>query len=144
MRGEMKFMKRKGTYESSNVSFDPEYCRAHSYGWWRFVDQINGKVIFNNHSYSMSTCRHQSKVRNLLGKLGIEIDFFINARSGIDRLGNWKKEAIEDYNLTIAGYRLALDSPRRKKALDEERLIQLNKLTQERERLVSFINTIQE
>lgn len=144
MRGEMTFKKRIGKYTASNVTFDPDFCTAYSYGWWRFVDQINGKVIFNNYGYSTSTRRHQSKVRNLLSKLDIQIDFFINARSGIDRQGNWKKEAVEDYNLLIAGYRLALDNPRRKKALDEERLVQLNKLTQERERLVAFINTIQE
>jgi hypothetical protein len=74
----MKYLKRAGIYKASNVTFDPKSVSAYSYGWWRFVDVVNGKVVFNNYSYSNSTCKHQHKVRSLMNELGIKIDLYIS------------------------------------------------------------------
>jgi hypothetical protein len=79
----MKYFKRLKEYKASNVTFDPEMRRAYSYGWWEFVREINGTVVFNNYSYSPSTCRHQWKVRSLMSELGIEIGLFVNTRAGL-------------------------------------------------------------
>lgn len=143
MRGEMKFKPRKGKYESSNVSFDPDFCWAYSYGWWRFVDKINGKVVFNNYTYSQSTCKHQYKVRRLLHELGIEIDFVVYSQAGLQSSG-WKVHAVQTLDDSIETVKTQLANPRRKKKLDEERLIRLNALEKEKTELVTFINTIQE
>lgn len=143
MRGEMKFKPRRGRYESSNVSFDPDFCWAYSYGWWRFVDKVNGKVIFNNYSYSQSTNKHQSKVRGLLRDLGIEIDFVVYSQAGLHSSG-WKVHAVQTLTDSIEAVKSQLSNPRRHKKLDEERVLRLNQLEQEKAELVAFINTIQE
>lgn len=66
---------RADTYKSSNVIYYCKTEKAYSYGWWRFVDRINGVLVFNNYGYSPSTNRHQTKVRNLLDSLGL--DYFV-------------------------------------------------------------------
>jgi galactitol-specific phosphotransferase system IIB component len=87
----MKYMKRTKIYKASNVTFNPEKIEAHSYQWWCFVKVIKGLVIFNNYSYSMSTSRHQFKVRRLMSELGIKIDLEVSTR---DSLTNY--HSIED------------------------------------------------
>lgn len=70
----MKYYKRLGVYKASNVTFHPDTISAYSYGWWKFVGVVDGKVVFNNHRYSNSTSKHQLKVKRLLRELGIKID----------------------------------------------------------------------
>lgn len=79
----MKYYKRLKIYKASNVTFDRATMQAYSYNWWRFVARIDGKVVFNNHSYSPSTCKHQYKVRDLLSELGINIDVMVNVRESL-------------------------------------------------------------
>jgi hypothetical protein len=79
----MKFMKRTGIYKATNVTFNPKTLDAHSYRWWRFVAVVEGKVIFNNYRYSVTTSKHQSKVRQLMLELGIKIDAFLPVPRGI-------------------------------------------------------------
>jgi len=67
----MKYYKRLKVYKASNVMFNPQTFEATSHDWWVFVKKINGTVLFNDYSYSNSTCRHQSKVRSLLNELKI-------------------------------------------------------------------------
>lgn len=80
----MKQLKRSGIYKATNVTFDPATIDAYSYGWWRFVAVVEGKVIFNNYRYSNTTAKHQYKVRTLLAELGIKIDMELPLRKGID------------------------------------------------------------
>ena len=63
----MKLVKRKNIYMASNynLTFNPVTLEAHSYKWWKFVAKVEGKVIFNNYWYSVSTSKHQNKVREL-------------------------------------------------------------------------------
>lgn len=81
--GPMKHFVRSNMYKASNVTFDPKTKTAISYGWWHFVRVIRGKVVFNNHKYSISTQGHQSKVRSLLRKLRIKIDLEVAIPSGL-------------------------------------------------------------
>ena len=74
----MKYFKRLGLYKASNVTFDPSTCTALSYDWWVFVKRIEGKVVFNGYRYSVSTAKHQRKVRTLLRELGIRIDLEVS------------------------------------------------------------------
>lgn len=82
----MTFKKRSGIYSNStgSLTFDPIKLEAHSYRWWKFVSRIDGLVIFNNYSYSVSTSKHQSKIRSMLDQMGIKIDVFLQLRKGIN------------------------------------------------------------
>ena len=79
----MKHFKRSGLYKASNVSFDPVKIEALSYDWWVFVSRIGKLTVFNDYRYSLSTSKHQSKVRALLSDLGIKIDRTVSFRSSL-------------------------------------------------------------
>jgi hypothetical protein len=70
----MKYNKRSGLYQASNVTFDPITKKSLSYNWWAFTLVIEGKLIFNDWQYSSTTRKHQCKVKALLASLGIKID----------------------------------------------------------------------
>lgn len=89
----MKYFPKLKLYKASNVTYNPVTYQAYSYKWWRFVDMIDGKIIFNEYKYSMSTSRHQWKVRALLDLLGIKIDCFVEVKEGIGSAG-WKEKAL--------------------------------------------------
>ena len=89
----MKYFPKLKLYKASNVTYNPVTYQAYSYRWWRFVDMIDGKIIFNEYKYSMSTSRHQWKVRTLLDLLGIKIDCFVKVKEGIGSAG-WKEKAL--------------------------------------------------
>lgn len=82
----MKWMVRKGIYQASNVTFDPETCEAYSYGWWKFVGKIGGKIVFNTYSYSNTTIKHQLKVRSLLRDLDLWPDYELEVPGGLQSL----------------------------------------------------------
>lgn len=82
----MRFYKTQNAYKASNCVLNVANLTAYSYGWWRFVDKVKGKVIFNNYSYSPSTCAHQRKVKQSLSELGIKIDLYIDAPKGLQNL----------------------------------------------------------
>lgn len=94
----MKYFKRSNTWKASNVYYNGNTGQAYSYGWWRFVDVINGYVIFNDFGYSTSTKCHQRKVQKLLDQLGIQVDFYVEAPSGLqsfDAMGEAVGEAMD-------------------------------------------------
>jgi hypothetical protein len=134
----MKHFKRSNLYKASNVTFNPETFQAFSYDWWQFTAMINGVLVFNNHYYSQSTVKHLYKVRTLLKELGHEVALWVNAPCGLQN-DKWKLQAVESITSEIESLKLALASTRRKKALDEERLNRLNKLTVEKQALEDFI-----
>lgn len=90
----MKYYKKYNVYSASNVVFDCNTMQAYSYRWWRFVDVINGKVVFNAFHYSTSTCRHQHKVRRLLDQLNIKVDCVVETAKSLDDPA-WREDAIE-------------------------------------------------
>ena len=117
MRGQLK-LNRKGFYKGSNVTFNPVTCEARSYDWWIFVSKINGLVVFNNYSYSSTTCRHQSKVRSLLSDLGVNVDVTIEAPEGLQRLNLAERY----YSQRIASLETAMSNKGTHKAKNLERL----------------------
>jgi hypothetical protein len=80
----MPYQVKNQQFKSSKCLFIPETCRAYSYGWWRFVDLIKGKVVFNRHNYSMTTCKHQSTVRELLRQLNVKIDLYVDMHESLE------------------------------------------------------------
>lgn len=79
----MKYMKKSGIYKASNVQFNPKTKEAYSYGWWKFAQVIEGKLIFNSYNYSNTTNRHQAKVKDLLNRLNIKVDMFVSFKDGL-------------------------------------------------------------
>jgi hypothetical protein len=90
MKCVMKYYKRAGIYKNSTGSctYSPEKEEAHSYNWWCFLKRINGVLVFNNYSYSVSTTAHQSRIRSMLSQEGKEIGLFIESPKGLDDLGS--------------------------------------------------------
>lgn len=124
----MKFYKRAGLYKASNVNFNPDTVQAYSYDWWRFVDVINGKVVFNNYNYSNSTCKHQSKVRSVMSDLGIKIDLFIECPDGL-QASDPTKSVSEYYSQKIEKLKEAMARPRSHARKNEERMAEIEYLT---------------
>ncbi len=110
MKCVMKYMKKAEIYKNSTGSctYDPRKEEAHSYSWWCFLKRINGKLVFNNYSYSVSTTAHQSRIRSMLSNEGIEIDLFIESPRGLDNLSS----AVNHYMYLIDEAREKLTKPR--------------------------------
>lgn len=78
----MKLLITKNLYKQTNadlwVSDDCKTVRAHSYGWWRFVETDKvGNVVFNAYRYSVSTGGHQGDVETILDRLGIRAALYL-------------------------------------------------------------------
>lgn len=65
-RTQTRFVKTQNKLKSSNFEFDLNSTTATSYDWWIFVTKENGKVIFNNYNYSVTTRKHQNKAWKIL------------------------------------------------------------------------------
>lgn len=103
--------KKTGLYSNSTGSctFDPVTREAYSFRWWRFVDRIKGKTVFNGYSYSNSTSEHQSSTLSLLRQLGIEIDVYVDVANGLQDLEHgalppvYKALALAEFTLSRKG-----------------------------------------
>lgn len=82
----IKYRPRLNVYKDANVVFNPETCEGFSYKWWKFVSKIKGKVVFNSYKYSVTTSKHQYKMRSLLRQLGIKIDIEVECPKGLQDL----------------------------------------------------------
>jgi hypothetical protein len=103
----MKYYSRLKVYKASNVMFNPEQIHATSYDWWIFVKVINGYVVFNWHSYSNSTRKHQYKVSRVMESLGIQVDLTIDTRLSLGRTDT----GIDARNKAV--YKMQLDLARK-------------------------------
>jgi polyhydroxyalkanoate synthesis regulator phasin len=86
----LKWRPMSGIYKDSggNNTYDPVQERATSYNWWVYLKRINGKLVFNDYSYSSSTNHHQSECKSLLSQLGIKVDYYIRTRTGLQEFGD--------------------------------------------------------
>jgi hypothetical protein len=106
----MKWYKRLKVFKASNVSYNPETKEAYSYGWWKFVTKVNGKVVFNRHHYSSSTCKHQSKV---MREMNYDYDLEVNTRLGL-QAHNWQLDALSWEYVLLFKYLVKQENPRRR------------------------------
>jgi hypothetical protein len=113
----MHYCKRTNLYCASNVTFNPKTKSALSYGWWEFVKEIDGKLIYNDYFYSNPTAKQKCKVLGLLAILGLEIDIVIKAPGGLQRLDL----AIAYYKEQILSLEELIAKPRTHKHKNEER-----------------------
>jgi len=116
----MKYFTRLGIYKASNVEFIPKTISATSYGWWEFVRQVDGKVLFNTYRYSPTTGRHQAKVRKLMNSLGISFEE-VAMRESLCRFENLEQ--------VYAAHTANLENNAR---LKEAKRIERNRLARER------------
>ncbi len=81
----MKYRPRLKLYKDSsgNNTYNPATGQAYSYNWWRYVDRVKGKIVFNDFSYSKTTNKHQWDAKSLLKELGVKIDYFLNVPRGL-------------------------------------------------------------
>ncbi len=102
----LKWRPRLQLYKGANNYFNPTTKEAYSYDWWCYVREIRGKLVFNDHNYSMTTCGHQSRMKSLLEELGLKIDVYVDMRASLDA-DNFKKYAlVSPYQaLLLAGIR---------------------------------------
>jgi len=68
----MKLLKKTGIYKAANVIFNPKTLDATSYNWWRFVGLVEGVLVESTYRYSVTTAKHQRKVRGIMNELGIK------------------------------------------------------------------------
>lgn len=115
----MIYRPRLKVYKNYNGSnwFNPETMTAISYGWWVYLKEINGKLVFNDYRYSVTTSKHQAQLRNLIGK----VDHVIHAPYGLQDLGS----SIEYYNYQIKTLTEAIEKPRSHKRKNEERMVDI-------------------
>lgn len=120
----MKYYIRSKQYRASNVILEVNPLSAWSYAWWKFLARINGAVVFNGYNYSNSTCRHQSKVKAMLDKLGINIDLYIECPSGLQS-ANWLESTIEYHSREIQKLREAIANPRSRAETNKRRITEI-------------------
>jgi hypothetical protein len=82
----IKYFTRLNVFKTRNNIFDPSEMTAYSYGWWRYLQIIKGKLVFNNYSYSQQTNRHQGSLSRLLKELGVKIDHTVYIHGGLQDL----------------------------------------------------------
>lgn len=78
-----RYQARKHRFVASNNFLDLDTMSAYSYGWWNYFRNIGGLWVFNRHRYSVSTGKHQLRMRGLLSDLGIHVDVYIDTRSSM-------------------------------------------------------------
>jgi hypothetical protein len=82
----MKYYKTQRLFKAANVKFSRDELSAWSYGWWKFVSNFGGTLVFNNHAYSVTTRKHQAKVRALMAEYSIAPDLVIETSYSLDNL----------------------------------------------------------
>ncbi len=119
---QVRYFERAGIYKGSNFTFNPKTLTAYSYDWWRFVEKIGSRIVFNDFRYSNTTARHQWKIKNLLRDLGIHVDMELEAPGGLQNLNS----AIELYRERIVTLQLEILKKGTKKAKNLERKKQIS------------------
>lgn len=124
--GSMLWCPRLKLWKGCNgkCTFHPETFVAKSYGWWNVVERIDDKVVFNSFRYSVTTSGHQRALRSLLEELGIEIDYEVHARGGLQKLDS----AISAYEFEIADLTAATLKPRSRPEKNRERPREIKRL----------------
>ena len=116
----MKYYKKLKVYKNSTGSnvVDLENMIATSYGWWPYLKLINGKVVFNNGTYSPTTRKHQNNCLRVLEENNIDIDIMLYSTSHLDDLhGIWN-----DYRAKVIHLIRMIKRPRSRKVNNLERI----------------------
>lgn len=121
-----KWINSRKTFEKSNLTYCPETGRGYSYGWYRIVDRIGGKVVLNTYQYSKSTGRHITHIVRLLSELGVKIDVSVEAPNGLQNHGAIQRH----YRSMIEDHEAAINAKGSRKATNQKRLAAIDGLKQ--------------
>lgn len=121
--GAMAWYPRLKRWKGCNgkATFNPANETAYSYDWWRFVERIDGLLVFNAYRYSSTTTSHQYAVRWVLRELGIGINLEIEAPGGLQDLDS----AIRHYEGRIEALEKAVNAKGSRKAKNKQRKIEM-------------------
>ena len=136
-RTQTRFVKTQNKLKSSNFEFDLNSTTATSYDWWIFVTKENGKVIFNNYSYSVSTRKHQSKAWRILG-YEADLTLQFTAKS-LNSLREALNEEIRLTNDEINNIFRQIAKKGSRKATNEKRMERIEKLNQHIRNVVEML-----
>jgi len=78
-----KYQPRKKRLTATNNYLDLETLKAYSYDWWCYFTPVAGLLVFNSGKYSVSTSKHQTRMKRLLRTLGLTIDIEMNTTGNI-------------------------------------------------------------
>jgi hypothetical protein len=128
----MRYIKTQKTYKASNVTLkidrEAGIIEAYSYNWWQFIAVINGKVVFNEYPYSVSTRGHQSKVKKILAREGVLVDHFVSTRESLSSTSLWRLNAIRLLEDKILDLLYLTRCKGTRKVKNEERKAEIEKL----------------
>lgn len=115
----MKYFKRLKVYKNYNGNnyYDPEKQEAYSYKWWRYLQVIEGVLVFNNYSYSPATSSHQSALKSILDNKGYTTIYTHASLNGISSIKNYINILTEE----VAALDEKIRSPRTQKRKNLDR-----------------------
>ncbi len=128
---------KNGVYKASNVTFDPNAMTATSYDWWRFVQKVDDKIIFNDYRYSNTTSKHQHKVLRLLHWKRDDM-IFLAVPKGLQDPTR-RESAIAYYQSQINDLREMIERPRSRKDKNLERIREIQRLEYKIEQVKGFL-----
>ena len=95
------------------------------------MKDFNGVLVFNDYNYSVSTCKHQAKVRTVLHELGYSY-ITIKCPSGLQNMDS----AVNYYQFEISKLRALILKPGTHKAKNDERKCVIKKYKAKLEQIV--------
>lgn len=135
-----KWIRSRERYEGSNFWYCPKDNEATSYNWWYVLRELDGVLIFNSLSYSPSTSRHVTAIRELVGKgLGHKpIDLAISSNKNITgTLESYLSKVIREHKEKIANLETKASRARSRKQSIEESIDHLTRQVRLMENLIN-------
>lgn len=133
----MIYIKSRNSYEASNFIFEIDTKKAWSYGWWNFSRVVNDKLIFNNTTYSMTTCRHQHKAWRLLN---YKADLTLNYTTvNLTDISEALKDEIKNCKYEIDTLKKLIKKKGTRKSKNAERIDEIGKLLTHIKKVKSFL-----
>ena len=117
----MRWQSRNKQFKGCNgkCTFNPFTLDAYSYGHWKFVKVINGKVVFNDYRYSVTTRTHQNAIEALLNQLGVKVDLTVDMRSSLD---SFESDALKPMYRELIALEIAMNRKGSKPNLNKQRV----------------------
>ena len=108
----MKYCEQGKIYKSkSNTNVvDLVHMEATSYGWWRYMTKVGGRVFFNDTNYSATTAKHQKEALELLGNTPIIV--MNHTTESLRDLPKALKDNILNIHVEISSLRAEIAAPR--------------------------------
>lgn len=136
--GRFTWINKRSRYElgDGRLIFYPDECRAVSYGWYRLLDKIDGKIVLNVFNYSKTTMRHVGNIRSALASLEMNIYLEIKAPRGLQ----YRNDAIHLIDSEIDDLKELISRPRSRQANNAHRYKMIELLTEHKKKYVELVN----